>query len=298
MKEYIYSKGSLKLLTLYSLLKIYDLDPGTIKLVRHSNKEIQVLDTFRSNPAKLNVYQSFQKPNKFVNALSIAVFAPYYRTTALFLGIWDVVGRTPRAEFTYKTKQLLEEYDLPANWFHNSDLYCLKRNPVLHDLSERLVIEWGGATVAWVQSVDKEIVELKAPQSIGDFHSFDMVDLDFQSLKTITQYPEMNQTWVNALSSVFGVYLIRDTSSGELYVGSAYGKSGIFGRWTEYAQSGHGGNAGLKNRTPDNFRFSILEIVPSTSTAHDTIERENKWKDRLGTRDFGLNWPERKTETK
>jgi len=38
-----------------------------------------------------------------------------------------------------------------------------------------------------------------------------------------------------------------------------------------------------------NFQFSILEIVPATTTAEGVIDCENRWKEKLGTRQFGLN---------
>ena len=56
-----------------------------------------------------------------------------------------------------------------------------------------------------------------------------------------------------------------------------------------YAKNGHGGNKELKKLDPANFQFSILEIVPATATAETVIECENRWKEKLGTRQFGLN---------
>ena len=108
-----------------------------------------------------------------------------------------------------------------------------------------LVIEWGGATVAWRQSKDKDVVEIKGKKSIGDFQSFSEVDLDFRDLKMLFQSPDTNLTWVKPLSSVNGVYLIQDKLSGKLYVGSAYGDQGIYGRWSDYAKNGHGDNQEL-----------------------------------------------------
>jgi excinuclease UvrABC nuclease subunit len=50
-----------------------------------------------------------------------------------------------------------------------------------------------------------------------------------------------------ALGSVQGVYLIADSSTGQLYVGKA---ERILGRWNAYAyayaRDGHGGNVALK----------------------------------------------------
>jgi len=54
-------------------------------------------------------------------------------------------------------------------------------------------------------------------------------------------------------------------------------------------KTGHGNNKDLLDLDANNFQFSILEIVPATTTAEGVIDRENRWKDKLGTREFGLN---------
>lgn len=278
-----------KMITLYKILEIYSVDPSKLKMLRHGNKEIPIRETFLDNLLRLEVYQSFQRPNKFGKAKAIAVFASYYKTTALFLGLWDIQGCTENSKFTKETLSELQKHNLPESWFNDHVRYDLKKNSILDDLSERLVIEWGPATVAWVQSKDKEVVELKGKKSIGDFQSFSQVDLDFRDLKKLIQFPDTNLTWVKALSSVNGVYLIKEKVSGKLYVGSAYGEQGIYGRWSAYAQDGHGGNLELRDINPMTFQFSILEIVPATTTAEGVIECQNRWKEKLGTRQFGLN---------
>jgi len=277
------------MITLHRIFEIYGLAPNEIRLVRHGNKEIQILETFRNNLPKLEIYQSYQRPRKFGDVKYIAVFAPYHKTTALFLGLWEIIGCKEHHEFTEENLEELKIYNLPESWFRDHVRYELKLSDTLYDLSERLVIEWGGATVSWVQKKDKEIVEIKGKNSIKEFESFDDLEIDFYELKKIINHPDENITWVKSLSSVNGIYLIQDVTTGKLYVGSAYGEDGIYGRWSSYAKNGHGGNQELQGLNPDNFKFSILEIVPSTSTADYVIERESKWKNKLGTREFGLN---------
>ncbi len=277
------------MLTIYRILETYGIDPNNVRLVRHGNKEIPILETFQKNPLRLEAYQSFQNPNKFGDAKHIIVCAPYFKTTALFLGVWDINGITENSDFTQEIALELKRHNLPPGWYDHAIRYNLVRNTILDDLSERLLIEWGGSTVSWVQKKDKEIVEIKGKKSIGDFESFSLVNLDYRDLKNITEFPDTNLVWMKALSSVNGVYLIQDTSSGKLYVGSAYGKNGIYGRWSAYSLNGHGGNKELKDLDPNNFRFSILEIVSATTTADEVIDCENRWKEKLGTRGFGLN---------
>ena len=104
------------------------------------------------------------------------------------------------------------------------------------------------------------------------------------------------ESWRTALSSVAGVYLISDTVSGKFYVGSAYGEGGIWSRWSEYADDGHGGNVELKKLLADegikyseNFRYSILEIADLHDSQDTILQRESHWKDILMSRIYGLN---------
>jgi hypothetical protein len=277
------------MITLNRIFEIYNLDPKRIKIVRHGDKEIPILDTWQKDRNKLEAYQSYQLPKKYQNADAIAVFAPHYKTTALFLGLWDIQGFIQTSDFTEKLTDELEEHNLPSNWAKDHVRYNLRYNPVLEDLSERLVIEWGGSTVSWVQKKDKPVVEIKMLNSTEEFQSYDQTRLDYEELRKITQNPDSNITWVKALSSVKGVYLIVNKSNGMPYVGSAYGVKGFFGRWSDYAKSGHGGDIGLKEVDPYRFQFSILEIVSATATPDDVIARENLWKDKLKSREFGYN---------
>ena len=137
------------MITIYRILEIYSVDPSKVKLVRHGNKEIPIRKTFIDNLPRLEAYQSFQKPRKFGEAKHIAVFAPYYKTTALFLGLWDIQGYTENSKFTRETLSELQKHNFPESWFNSSARYDLKKNDSLDDLSERLVIEWGPATVSW-----------------------------------------------------------------------------------------------------------------------------------------------------
>ncbi len=207
-----------EMITVYRILEIYKIEPSKVKLVRHGNKEISIRETFIDNLPRLEAYQSFQKPGRFGDAESILVFAPYYKTTALLLGLWDIRGCTENLKFSEETLCELQKHNLPQSWFNNCVRYDLRRNDILDDLSARLVIEWGAATVAWVQSKDKKVVELRGKKSIGDFQSFSQVGLDFPDLKMLIDFPDTNLTWVKALSSVNGVYLIKDKISGKLYV--------------------------------------------------------------------------------
>lgn len=122
---------------------------------------------------------------------------------------------------------------------------------------------------------------------------FDLI-VDFSELKEIVE--NQYSDWRTILSAIKGIYLITDTKTGLLYIGSAYGEDGIWGRWSEYVMTnGHGGNKSLRTlcAEPDyasrNFQFSILMILPKTVTADEAISKEQLFKRKLGTHSFGLN---------
>jgi hypothetical protein len=130
--------------------------------------------------------------------------------------------------------------------------------------------------------------------SIGEFPGFKAVDLSKAELDIVVS--QELQSWRAALSSVAGVYLVSDTCSGRLYVGSATGEGGIWQRWCQYSATGHGGNVALRELVQEEigerakgFRFSILEIADTHASAEEVRQRETHWKKVLLTRGHGLN---------
>lgn len=264
------------MLTFFDLLRTYRIDPEEVRLVRHGNKEIDVLNTFLNETVKFTEYTAWQKPGRYGDSKYLAIFAPARSTTSLFLGLWEIKGVTKNSDLKERHLKLLQKFDLPERWFEKSDRYDLELVSTMIDLNQRLVIDWGKSTVSWVQTKDKSIVEIKPINSIGEFVSYDRILLSYNDLQKLIHDTDSNASWVNALSSVNGVYLIKHKKDGRLYVGSAYGKGGILGRWASYAKSGHAGNKYLKALDPHDFEFSILEISPSTMSADDVIARENR----------------------
>jgi hypothetical protein len=85
---------------------------------------------------------------------------------------------------------------------------------------------------------------LREPYSGRAFPGFENIDLSFDELEALVR--NNRPDWKAALNSVKGIYLISDSNTGKRYVGSAYGVDGIWGRWCNYAASGHGGNVELR----------------------------------------------------
>jgi len=139
------------------------------------------------------------------------------------------------------------------------------------------------------------VTELRAqPMSVADFPGYNAVSISHAKLMVVTE--QNLATWRGALSNMKGVYLITDTATGKLYVGSATGNDGLWQRWSSYTKTGHGGNrelkAVLKKHGTDyatNFHYSLLEVADSRATDEYVLERESFWKDVLASRQFGYN---------
>lgn len=182
-------------------------------------------------------------------------------------------------------------------YFNGDDAYFdLEKIDALKEYENRLIIDWGKATVSWHQKaiIEKPIIAIHdSPKK--QFSGYENVLLDYSTLKEIIDDPVVYESWHIALSSVYAIYLIVDIESGKQYVGSAYGQGGLLSRWAFYVKSKHGGNKGMQEviyQNPDrcqNFLFSILQILPKTITDDEVIRLEGLYKDKLQTRKFGMN---------
>ncbi|PLX35494.1 MAG: hypothetical protein C0605_09820 [Hyphomicrobiales bacterium] len=272
---------------------MHGFNPADFRLVRHGPVEIDPLDTFRHDRALFEAYQAFQIEGRFKNAKYIACFAPHHGTQALFLGVWRIDGEVrPHSRAPESQLALVERF----NWPPEGSYYTLTELEAFKELSTRLVIDWGKAAVSWVQkNTSKSVVAIFPPHSIAEFESYAATLLMREDLVEMSRNPTNNHTWHRALRSVNGIYCITDMRNGRNYVGSAYGKDGIWGRWSDYAENGHGGNKLLleliekKPDAVDHLQFSILEILPANSTADDAVAKENLWKQKLGSRIGGYN---------
>jgi hypothetical protein len=145
----------------------------------------------------------------------------------------------------------------------------------------------------WVDQIHLSEI-LSEPIRIAEFPGYKKINLSRSELDAIVS--QGLESWRIALSNVAGVYLISDTISGKLYVGSATGEGGIWQRWVQYSAMGHGGNAGLIQLLETEgceraaaFRFSVLEVADADASWEEILRRESHWKAILLTREHGLN---------
>ncbi len=201
----------------------------------------------------------------------------------LFAGVFKVLGCQPKSN---KVKK----------WFD----YSTSEVPGLEHLTGRALISFNKSFRASCLKGERFansliIKEIKSErQSITDFPGYNKVSLSFRELKIVIR--QEIQTWKTALINIAGIYLIADTKTGKLYVGSAYGDGGIWQRWINYNATGHGGNKELRQLLLDKsddyadfFLFTILEVIDLNASNDYVTGRESHWKDALLTRQYGYN---------
>lgn len=167
-------------------------------------------------------------------------------------------------------------------WFHQ------QRTTFCDHWKGRLVVNWPPPERSWYRWADRNRFEIRVihedDELIERLDAWDRLTFNWLELSGLPR------RFAQALQGWRGIYLIRDTTDGRGYVGSAYGTDNILGRWRNYAASGHGDNVLLRRRDPKTFVFSVLERLADNLSPSDVIEREVSWKIRLGTRaPDGLN---------
>lgn len=280
---------------LTELLSMRGLDLSKpIKLVRHQDPNYDTKYLYKRG--MLEFYQSIQSNDVFGNCEYLISFLGHEQSKAIYIGAYKVIAKSA---FNKSLANVPPEYPymeiLEQPLFH----YEIEKIELLNDLTDRLVIDWGASTRAWYQWLRKDnpkrVVEILPAGYVKEFPGFEDVIITFDELQTIVNSPDPNRIWHTMLSSVAGVYLITDMTDGNQYVGSASGKLGIMGRWRSYAETRHGGNIrlmALLQVEPErykNFQYSILRTLPKSLTQTEVVGFEQKYKQKLGSRAFGLN---------
>jgi hypothetical protein len=269
-----------------TLLKGANLPLIDVRLLRHKDKRAtkgrSPYELWRDDQPMFELYQSSQsiKNRAKLTAPYWAVFIVNLREETMFGGIY-------RAKY-----RGLWERDTPMPHIEGGiekadscDGYDLIRDPALEDLIGKLFIDWGQGALAWIQYPernDKPITEVRLAFQEEAFPGF----LNF--IQPLSKLEKVPKSWVTALSSSRGVYLLTCPRTKEQYVGSATGSAGFWQRWQDYIQNGHGGNLGLKSRDPSDYQVSILEVAGTSASDKDITTMEGRWQSKLQCREMGL----------
>jgi len=267
-----------------------------IKLVRHSNEvkpdsfiykkyNGSVYKLYRTDYALFKEWQSEQSDSKMKNVDYLVVFLAEEGCECRFIGVYRNYG-PKRATGNGVSEYAIEEVE------------------GFEGLKDKVVIDWGKGTLSWMQNWQstknvRRIDQVNTGDDIPYFIRYEDVILSFSQLQKVVEDKE----WKSKLESLNCVYMILDKETGKQYVGVTYKdmkpgiKNGILGRWTEYAETGHGNNKLLVallaekgiSYADQNFQWTILETLPLNVTPKVAIDRESLYKKKFGTREHGYN---------
>jgi hypothetical protein len=265
-----------------ALLRDEGVDPADVKLVRHQDTRhaarVTPYQLWRASDGRFDLYQRIQRRTVFKGAKLLASFVATPLDETLFVGMYENkgVGKTERGTID----------PISAKDVSGLNLYDLVLSHKLCDYRGRLVVEWGQGYRSWVQLArkkEKTVAEIHRSASDPPFPGF----LDFR--ETLNSLSTVPSSWRTALSAVAGIYLFVHPDTGKQYVGSAQGGGGFWGRWEQYAISGHGGNKRMQDIPAADYQISVLEVASSSSGAEVLLKLEERWKLKLRSRRFGLN---------
>ena len=217
------------------VLRKVGLDPAKVKLIRHALTDKGFKSCYDKN--MVLEYTRHQKSGFSKNYDYWCVFISGKGTLAKLFACYKVGNSVP------DTPDAMPK-DFPhPEWFQGENAYFdLEHIDLLKDYEGRLTIDWGNSARMWHQkgTTEKPIVAIQADEK-KVFSGFENLILTYDELKNILENQEAFDAWHTAMSAVNAVYLIADRKEGTQYVGSAYGKDGLWGRWAEYiATGGHG----------------------------------------------------------
>jgi hypothetical protein len=268
------------MLTFNALLKHEEIDLKRVRLVRHQDARASMnctpYDLWRAGDGRLEMYQRIQGREVFDVGDLLASFVVTPGGDTLFVGLFrvDGIGVVPPGTIDPVLRQ-------DRTGLH---LYDIQRDDRLSEYVGHLIIEWGKGYIQWVQraqSSDKAILEIRKEFKEEAFPGFTRFCCDIDQIEMIPL------AWQEVLKHVRGVYLLVCKDTGKQYVGSAKGEESLWGRFCEYARTGHGGNVELKRLGLKNLQATVLEAVNSDTQEIEQIEQA--WKKKLLTQQFGLN---------
>lgn len=270
------------MLTFNAILRHEGIDPKQVQLVRHQDTRpgrTTPYNLWRAGDGSLETYQQIQRNAVFAVGKLLATFVVTPAKDTLFIGLYRVEGVGAVPPHTIDPGTQAE----PEAGCHYYDIH---RDTRLSEYAGHLVIDWGQGFLAWVQHAagkdkrEKAILEIRKDLREEPFPGFTQFRWNIDEIAAVPL------TWQAVLKSVKGVYLLVDRETSKQYVGSAKGEESLWGRFLDYAGSGHGGNVELRRLGRRPYQVTVLEVVNSDTGIERT---EEAWKRKLLSREFGLN---------
>jgi len=266
-----------------------------VKLIRHKDNRKEMVirgehinnfslyETYKHDKEKFLHYQGEQSKPIFDNVDFIVSFLGESARTARFIGVFKNNGKlgikhSEDSPFIYDFSEV-KEFDV---------------------LNEKIIIDWGEAAVSWHQYYNniKKVIRIEGSLEEGEgiptFTSYADINLSYSELKKIIE--KNVSSWKAGLKAVNCIYIITDHKTGKHYIGSTYDLSGgMWERWEGYALTGHNENNKLSElfktdpNYANNLSWAVLETLPFNIAPHEAITRENLYKEKFLTREFGYN---------
>ena len=276
-------------LLLRDIMYRFGFNPEKVKLLRHALSDKKCNEYYKKGWVK--EYTAIQNRDVLKDYDYAMVFFSGAGTTAILDSFYKV-----NKSYKNVPENMPEGFRAPDDFDGNGIYYDLEKIDELKEYENSLVIEWGKNTRRFDHkgTTDKEILAIY-PVKKYVFPGYEKIILKFNELKEIIDEPGLYSDWHAALSAINGIYLIVDTKTGKQYIGSAYGEQGILGRWKKYVETKDGGNKELSellkkdSNSYKSFQFSILQVLPNALTVDEIIAIESRYKNKLLTKEFGLN---------
>lgn len=173
-------------MNLKSLLEFYGLDTTRkIKVARHKDEK-RGYDLPRLHQmGQLEIYQSYQEKSDFHGCDYLISFLGTDNNQAVLVGVFEVKGFRKASEVPLPSDFFYYDMYKPGRKYY----YELEEVPGFEDLKDRLVINWSGGAINWVQRLDsreKEVVQLLPKGYVSHFPGY---------LNFILSHNQLKKSW-------------------------------------------------------------------------------------------------------
>jgi len=274
-----------------NILEIHGYNPKDVRLARHAGSPAKSHDK-RTTPYSLwlnsrdkyDLFCRIQRSKNFGKQKHVAHFVSTPKKETMFTGFYTLRQKKPVWRGLIDPFYGKDTFDMKFKNDHVI-IYDVTRVSKFDVYQGKLFVEWG-KELAWSQiagNSPKLVLAIEREFSEPVFPSFG----NFACMSN--EVSSLHKSWQAILSVNRGIYILVHVKTGSQYVGSATGDNGFLGRWLEYEANGHGGNKLLKKLSQKEFQIGILEVSSSLETSEDILKKEGVWKEKLGSRAFGLN---------
>lgn len=258
-------------------------DPAQCKLhCAVYNGEHHPIDVLGNDPHEWEGWNSWRSTNNDFNRQFFSLAQDRHDPTLwLFGGVFEVLARR----------------DAPHAHSYDVKLREDVMGPFIRRLFVRLTLTGRNRRRNMEACIDAMTVASILPEPhVGDpFPGHDRINHSLADIQVVVS--QNRPDWRIALENMKGVYVIHDRLTGEPYIGSAYGDTGIWHRWSRYAESLHGNNVGLLalvdgkgvDYARQNLMFALLEFWSMRTEDQHVLDRETYWKGVLRSRSLGHN---------